>query len=84
MERLMSYIKMRDEWKLLIGWIVIVTLLLLSGCASTSSPAPNDNKKSTPQCCIGQDKHTCGMPGMPDKPEPIKNEISFNTIIYFE
>ena len=25
---------MRDEWKLLIGWIVIVTLLLLSGCAS--------------------------------------------------
>jgi|LUME01.1.fsa_nt_gb hypothetical protein len=67
MERLMSYIKMRDEWKLLIGWIVIVTLLLLSGCASTSPPAPNE--KSTPQCCIGQDKHTCGMPGMPDKPE---------------
>ena len=30
----MSYIKMRDEWKLLIGWIVIVALLLLSGCAS--------------------------------------------------
>ncbi len=43
----MSYIKMRDEWKLLIGWIVIVTLLLLSGCASTSPPAPNE--KSTPQ-----------------------------------
>jgi hypothetical protein len=24
----MSYIKMRDEWKLFIGWVVIVTLLL--------------------------------------------------------
>ena len=30
---------MRDEWKLLIGWVVIVTLLLLSGCASV---APNE------------------------------------------
>ena len=30
---------MRDEWKLLIGWIVIVTLLLLSGCASST---PNE------------------------------------------
>ena len=35
----MSYIKIRDEWKLLIGWIVIVLLLLLSGCASV---APNE------------------------------------------
>ena len=35
----MSYIKMRDEWKLFIGWIVIVTLLLLSGCASV---VPNE------------------------------------------
>ena len=30
---------MRDEWKLFIGWLVIVTLLLLSGCASV---APNE------------------------------------------
>ena len=30
---------MRDEWKLLIGWIVIVALLLLSGCASVT---PNE------------------------------------------
>ena len=27
---------MRDEWKLLIGWVVIVTLLLLSGCESVA------------------------------------------------
>ena len=32
-------------------------------------PTPEDsNKKSTPRCYIGQDKHTCGMPGMSDKP----------------
>ena len=30
---------MRDEWKLFIGWIVIVILLLLSGCASVT---PNE------------------------------------------
>ena len=30
---------MRDEWKLFIGWLVIVILLLLSGCASA---APNE------------------------------------------
>ena len=35
----MSYINMRDEWKLFIGWLVIVILLLLSGCASV---APNE------------------------------------------
>ena len=33
---------MRDEWKLLIGWVVIVTLLLLSGCASVT---PKTNEK---------------------------------------
>ena len=37
----MSYIKIKDEWKLFIGWLVIVTLLLLSGCASVA-PAPNE------------------------------------------
>jgi len=38
----MSYIKMRDEWKLFIGWVVIVALLLLSGCASV---IPQSNEK---------------------------------------
>ena len=32
----MSYINIKDEWKLFIGWFVIVILLLLSGCASVS------------------------------------------------
>jgi len=35
----MSYIHMRDEWKLFIGWLAIVILLLLSGCASVK---PNE------------------------------------------
>ena len=38
----MSYINMRDEWKLFIGWLAIVILLLLSGCASVS---PKTNEK---------------------------------------
>jgi outer membrane murein-binding lipoprotein Lpp len=37
----MSYIKMRDEWKLFIAWAIIVILLLLSGCAS-STPKTNE------------------------------------------
>ena len=32
---------MQDEWKLFWGWVVIVSLLLLSGCA----PAPNTTNK---------------------------------------
>ena len=35
----MSYIHMRDEWKLFISWLAIVILLLLSGCASVT---PNE------------------------------------------
>ena len=33
---------MKDEWKLFIGWLVIVILLLLSGCASVT---PKTNEK---------------------------------------
>ena len=35
----MSYINMKDEWKLFFGWLVIVILLLLSGCASVTPQA---------------------------------------------
>ena len=37
----MSYIQMKDEWKLFIAWAIIVILLLLSGCAS-STPKTNE------------------------------------------
>jgi hypothetical protein len=39
----MSYINMKDEWKLLLGWLIFVSLLLLSECA----PAPNTTIPST-------------------------------------
>ena len=32
----MSYIHMKEEWKLFTGWLILVILLLLSGCASTN------------------------------------------------
>ena len=35
----MSYINMKDEWKLFIAWLAIVILLLLSVCASVK---PNE------------------------------------------
>ena len=38
----MSYIKIKDEWKLFIAWVIIVVLLLLSGCASAT---PKTNEK---------------------------------------
>jgi hypothetical protein len=35
----MSYINIKDEWKLFFGWLVLVILLLLSGCTSSPSGA---------------------------------------------
>ena len=35
----MSYINIKEEWKLFIGWLLLVILLLLSGCASVK---PNE------------------------------------------
>ena len=32
----MSYIGMKEEWKLFTGWLILVILLLLSGCSSTN------------------------------------------------
>ena len=29
---------MKEEWKLFIGWLILVILLLLSGCSSTPPP----------------------------------------------
>ena len=37
----MSYIHMKEEWKLFIAWAILVILLLLSGCAS-STPKTNE------------------------------------------
>ena len=37
----MSYINIKEEWKLFIAWAILVILLLLSGCAS-STPKTNE------------------------------------------
>ena len=36
----MSYIHIREEWKLFIGWLIIVFLLLSSDCTSAPSIVP--------------------------------------------
>ena len=56
--------------------ILLVLGLFIHTSCTCISLKPEDSKKiETPQCCIGQDEHTCGMPGMPDKPEQeIKQE----------
>ena len=35
----MSYINIREEWKLFWGWLILVILLLASGCTSSPSGA---------------------------------------------
>jgi len=50
---------------------LLLILFMITSCIGTP-PTPDDNKKSTPQCCRGQETHTCGMPGMLDKPLPKK------------
>ena len=50
---------------------LLLILFMITSCIGTP-PTPDDNKKSTPQCCRGQETHTCGMPGMIDKPLPAR------------
>ena len=49
----------------------ILSLFIFISCIGTP-PTPDDNKKSVPQCCRGQETHTCGMPGMIGKPLPAR------------
>ena len=50
---------------------LLLILFIFISCIG-SPPTPDDNKKSTPQCCRGQETHTCDMPGMLGKPLPAK------------
>ena len=43
----MSYINMKVEWKLFTGWVIIVTLLLLSECTSAPNTRIPSNKNIT-------------------------------------
>ena len=37
----MSYINMKEEWKLFWGWAILVIILLLSGCTNAPNGAIN-------------------------------------------
>ena len=43
---------------------LIFILFMITSCAGIQ-PTPEDN---VPQCCMGQESHTCDMPEMSDKP----------------
>ena len=43
---------------------LILILFMITSCVGIR-PTPDDN---TPQCCRGQEAHTCGMPEMSAKP----------------
>ena len=50
---------------------LLLILFMITSCIGIQ-PTPDDNKKITPQCCKGQETHTCDMPGMLGKPEAIR------------
>ena len=47
--------------------LLVLSLFLFTSCIGPQL-TPENNKKSKPRCCIGQDEHTCGMRGMTGKP----------------
>ena len=56
---------------------VILSLFIFTSCIGIS-PFPEGTPEDTgwqgeftPQCCRGQETHTCGMPGMTEKPLPL-------------
>ena len=57
------------KWTSIVTWILGLLLFTIISCVGIPPTPEDSNKKSTPQCCKGQETHTCGMPGMPDKPE---------------
>ena len=51
----------------------ILSLFIFISCIGVQ-PTPEDTGwpgEFTPQCCKGQETHTCGMPGMTGKPLPL-------------
>ena len=56
---------MKNRYRFILFFILGFYISTIIGCIGTQ-PTP---EKSTPQCCRGQETHTCGMPGMPVKPE---------------
>ena len=59
---------MKNRYRFILFFILGFFMATTIGCVG-ALPTPEDN---VPQCCRGQETHTCGMPGMPDKPEPTR------------
>jgi len=59
---------MKNRYRFILFFILGFFMATTIGCVG-AQPTP---EKSTPQCCSGQETHTCGMPGMPDKPLPAR------------
>ena len=62
---------MKNRYRFILFFILGFYMSTIIGCIGTP-PTPDDNKKSTPQCCRGQETHTCDMPGMLGKPLPAR------------
>ena len=52
--------------------LLILSLFMITSCIGTPPTPEDSNKKSTPQCCRGQETHTCGMLEMIGKPLPTR------------
>ena len=53
--------------------LLVLSLFLLTSCIGPQ-PTSEDTGwagERTPQCCRGQETHTCDMPGMTGKPLPL-------------
>ena len=63
---------MKNRYRFILFFILGFYMSTIIGCIGTPPTPVDSNKKSTPQCCRGQEIHTCGMPGMIDKPLPAR------------
>ena len=61
---------MKNRYRFILFFILGFYMSTIISCIGTP-PTPEDN---VPQCCRGQETHTCGMPGMTGKPLPAREE----------
>ena len=59
---------MKNRYRFIIFFILGFFTATTIGCVG-AQPTP---EKSIPQCCRGQETHTCDMPGMLGKPLPAR------------
>ena len=62
---------MKNGYRFILFFILGFYMSTIIGCVAT---VRNVDDKIIPiaKCCRGQETHTCGMPGMTDKPLPAR------------